>query len=101
MSAMKYYFTWAVIVLWLGEDSVAVIDDDQVKTPRHDDHQNTMSVHDAGRDKIYVHDGSQDRRSFFLPSSLISPHEIPAPSPGRIDVAMILLNMNTNKTEQV
>ena len=95
MSAMKYYFTCAVIVLWLGEDSVAVIDDGQVKTSVHDDNQNTMSVHDAG------HDGSQDRRSFFLPSSLISPHDIPAPSPGRIDVAMILLNMNTNKTEQV
>ena len=42
-----------------------------------------------------------DARSFFHQKTTISPQSLPPPSKGVIDVAMILLNINTNNTEQV
>ena len=42
-----------------------------------------------------------DKRIFLIKEKLISPKDLPPPVPGVVDVAMILLNVNTNKTEQV
>ena len=45
--------------------------------------------------------GNDDRRMFFVQEKLIPPKDLPPSKPEVLDVAMILLNVNTNRTEQV
>ena len=44
---------------------------------------------------------NEDTRAFFIQDNLIALKDLDAPKAGVVDVAMILLNVNTNKTEQV